>query len=136
MFSLKSALEGGNTVWYLFREAKVFAGPFDSKQSAESHAIEIAKANPDNAQLIFELLMNATPLLVRDFLEALLPNRSQTPEFSALKPNLVEMMHMLTMGGLAVIEQPITENSMIRGITDTGYEAYLLHLRARALKRP
>lgn len=135
MFSLKSVLEGANTVWYLCREAEVVAGPFDSKQSAESHAIEIARANPDNAQVIFELLINATPLSVKEFLEAQLPNRSQSPEYSALKPYLVEMMHMLTMGGLAVIDHPITENSMIRRITDTGYEAYQLHLRSRALKR-
>jgi len=136
MFTLKSLIQGSETVWYLCRDTEVISGPYDSRRSAESAALEFAKLNPDNAQVMFELLINATPLSVKDFLEAQMPGRSQTPEFQLLKPHLVEMMHMLTMSDLAVIDQPITENSIIRGLTQTGHEAYQLHLRARALKHP
>lgn len=142
MIIVTSRDEGERPTWSVMQKGSVISGPHHSKEAASAEFQRIVSEQRkktidlhENMTGIYRIIGDNAPLTVAEYFKLSIGDQYNAPEFRVLVPYLLQMMNTLVLAGVASIDQPVTEHSMIHGITDQGWQSFELYMRDYAPTR-
>lgn len=142
MIIVTSRDEGERPTWSIMQKGSVISGPHHSREAASVEFQRIVREQRkktidlhENMTEIYRIIGDNAPLTVAEYFKLSFGDKYNTPEFRVLLPHLLQMMNALVFSDVASIDQPVTEHSMIHGITDHGWQSFELYMRDYAPTR-